>query len=124
MGARAHGLFLSIFIFAQLMDMILHRKADYHREGLQYKPFAVAAGSSAAKGGGRGSGTQSQQVASCLDAHGACWPLHPTLTLAGLMPPRGEVGAIKPQPLQPPHAQKHPLSALCPHCPPDPSWLW
>ena len=66
MGARAHGLFLSIFIFAQLMDTILHRKADYHREGLQYKPFAVAAGCSAAKGGGRGSGTQSQQVAPCL----------------------------------------------------------
>lgn len=48
------------------MDMILHRKADSHWEGLQYKPFVVAAGSSAAKWGGRGSGTQSQRVTSCL----------------------------------------------------------
>lgn len=53
-------------MFAQLMDLILHRKADSRQERWQHKPFVVATGSSAAKGGGRGSGTQSQRVASCL----------------------------------------------------------
>lgn len=66
MGAQARDLFLSILIFAQLMDAMLHRTADSRWEGLQYKPFVVAGGSSAAKGGGRCSGTQRQQVASCL----------------------------------------------------------
>lgn len=63
MRAQAH-VFLNIFIFAWLM--ILHREVDSHGGRLQYKPFGVAAGSSAAKGGGRGSGTQSQGVTTCL----------------------------------------------------------
>lgn len=47
------------------MVMILHRKADSHQEGLQYKLFAVAA-SNAVKGNSKGSGSRSHQVASCL----------------------------------------------------------
>lgn len=47
------------------MVMILHRKEDSHQEGLQYKQFAVAAGS-AVKQDSKGSVPQSQQVASCL----------------------------------------------------------
>lgn len=40
-GAQEHDLFLSIFIFAWLMSMFLHRKADSQWEGLQYNPFAL-----------------------------------------------------------------------------------
>lgn len=77
--------------------MIVQRKADSHRDGLQYKVVAVASGNSAAKGVCQ-SLRHPEPAGRILPwGDGACLASPSHLPLVGLMPPRTDVKLIKSQ---------------------------
>lgn len=101
-GAQEHDLFLSIFIFAWLMSLIPHRKADCQWEGLQCNPFALGA---VLQSGIAEAQAQTQRVTPCL---GVTKPFQPVLLS------QGEVWAIKPSP----QSHKMPRNIPCLSCAP------
>lgn len=109
-GAQEHDLFLSIFIFAWLMSMFLHRKADSQWEGLQYNPFALAAvlqrGMAEAQAR-RPSGSHPALGSRSLVA----FPAHPSLTRRG----QGHQAPAHRAMTCPGTSPVCPVSPLCPH---------